>query len=115
MLYDFDVICIGAGSGGMAFSTQASLLGKKVALVEYQDIGGTCLNRGCIPKKYLLYAGNHIHYLSHHPQGIAINRNGIKVDWGKINTSIYHRITDKRQRLFTAIAQWTRRPFSQYQ
>ena len=46
-----DVIVIGAGPGGYTAAIRASQLGKKVALIEKGDIGGTCLNRGCIPTK----------------------------------------------------------------
>ncbi|MGD1818196.1 MAG: dihydrolipoyl dehydrogenase [Pleomorphochaeta sp.] len=52
-MYDFDVISIGAGSGGCSSAMRASDLGKKVAVVEMRKngIGGTCINRGCIPTK----------------------------------------------------------------
>jgi dihydrolipoamide dehydrogenase len=52
---DFDLLVIGGGSGGYACALRASLLGKRVALVEREDrLGGTCLLRGCIPTKALL-------------------------------------------------------------
>ena len=47
----FDLICLGAGSGGLAAAIQAARLGKKVALIEKQALGGTCVNVGCVPKK----------------------------------------------------------------
>jgi len=50
----FDVIVIGGGIGGYTCAIRASELGKSVALVEQREIGGTCLNRGCIPTKALL-------------------------------------------------------------
>jgi len=49
----FDVIVIGGGIGGYTCAIRASELGKSVALVEQREIGGTCLNRGCIPTKAL--------------------------------------------------------------
>jgi dihydrolipoamide dehydrogenase len=58
-LYDYDVICIGAGSGGCAAAMRSADLGKKVALIEYREkdgTGGTCVNRGCIPLKTLVKA-----------------------------------------------------------
>jgi dihydrolipoamide dehydrogenase len=58
-LYDYDVICIGAGSGGCAAAMRSADLGKKVALVERREkdgTGGTCVNRGCIPLKALVKA-----------------------------------------------------------
>lgn len=52
----FDLVILGAGSGGYACALRASQLGLKVALVEEDKIGGTCLHRGCIPTKALLHA-----------------------------------------------------------
>ncbi|MGD1857446.1 MAG: dihydrolipoyl dehydrogenase family protein [Leptolyngbyaceae cyanobacterium] len=54
--YDYDLVVIGAGSGGLAAARQAAKLGKRVAIAEKADIGGTCVNRGCIPTKLMIYA-----------------------------------------------------------
>ncbi len=51
---DFDLVVLGAGTGGYAAAFRASQLGLKVALVDEDKIGGTCLHRGCIPTKALL-------------------------------------------------------------
>jgi len=56
--YDYDLITIGAGSGGVRASRRAAALGKKVAVVENLRVGGTCVMRGCVPKK-LLVLGSH--------------------------------------------------------
>ena len=56
MTYDFDLITLGAGSGGVAASRRAALHGAKVAVVEGSRVGGTCVIRGCVPKKLLMYA-----------------------------------------------------------
>ena len=56
MSHDFDLITIGAGSGGVAASRRAALHGAKVAVVEGSRVGGTCVIRGCVPKKLLMYA-----------------------------------------------------------
>ncbi|WP_020573297.1 dihydrolipoyl dehydrogenase [Actinopolymorpha alba] len=53
----FDLVILGAGSGGYACALRAAELGMKVALVEKDKLGGTCLHRGCIPTKALLHAG----------------------------------------------------------
>src|SRR5205809_3246519 len=53
--YDFDMITIGAGSGGVASSRRAGGYGARVAIVEESRIGGTCVLRGCVPKKLLVY------------------------------------------------------------
>ena len=55
--YDYDLFVIGAGSGGLAASKNAAKLGKKVAICEYGLVGGTCVIRGCVPKKIMSYAG----------------------------------------------------------
>jgi dihydrolipoamide dehydrogenase len=51
---DFDVVVLGAGTGGYTAAFRAAQLGLKVALVDQDKIGGTCLHRGCIPTKALL-------------------------------------------------------------
>jgi len=53
--YDFDMITIGAGSGGVASSRRAGGYGARVAIIEESRIGGTCVLRGCVPKKLLVY------------------------------------------------------------
>lgn len=52
----FDLVVIGAGSGGVAASRRAAAHGAKVAIVEASRVGGTCVIRGCVPKKLLMYA-----------------------------------------------------------
>ncbi len=54
--YDFDMITIGAGSGGVASSRRAGAYGARVAICEDWRVGGTCVMRGCVPKKFLVYA-----------------------------------------------------------
>jgi dihydrolipoamide dehydrogenase len=53
---EYDVVVLGAGSGGYAAAMRAAQLGLKVALIEGDKVGGTCLHRGCIPTKALLHA-----------------------------------------------------------
>jgi len=53
--YDYDLFVIGAGSGGVRAARLAAALGKKVAVAEEHRPGGTCVIRGCVPKKYLVY------------------------------------------------------------
>ena len=52
---EFDYICIGGGSGGIASANRAARYGQKVALIEAKHIGGTCVNVGCVPKKAMWY------------------------------------------------------------
>lgn len=51
---DYEVVVLGGGPGGYVAAIRAAKLGKKVALIEARELGGTCLNRGCIPSKTLL-------------------------------------------------------------
>ena len=54
----YDLIVIGGGPGGYVAAIRASQLGMKTALVEKRDLGGTCLNRGCVPTKTLMHTAN---------------------------------------------------------
>jgi glutathione reductase (NADPH) len=53
---EFDLVVLGAGSGGLAAAKRAATHGAKVAIVENHRIGGTCVIRGCVPKKLMVYA-----------------------------------------------------------
>ncbi|HKT57196.1 MAG TPA: dihydrolipoyl dehydrogenase [Microbacterium sp.] len=55
--HEFDIVILGGGSGGYAAALRSAELGKSVALIEQDKVGGTCLHRGCIPTKALLHAG----------------------------------------------------------
>lgn len=61
----FDVIVIGSGPGGYVAAIRASQLGQKVAIVEKADLGGVCLNWGCIPTKALLKSAQVYDYIKH--------------------------------------------------
>ena len=80
----YDIIVIGSGPGGYVAAIRAAQLGKKVAIVEKADLGGVCLNWGCIPTKALLksaqvfsYCKNAAHY------GVAVEGE-VKPDFEKI-------------------------------
>ncbi|QBR01952.1 glutathione-disulfide reductase [Paraburkholderia pallida] len=59
MEFDYDLFVIGAGSGGVRLSRRAAAFGARVAVAEEGRIGGTCVVRGCIPKKLLVYASRY--------------------------------------------------------
>lgn len=58
MSKEFDLVVIGAGSGGLAAAKRAATYGAKVAVLEGSKVGGTCVIRGCVPKKLLVYAAS---------------------------------------------------------
>lgn len=72
MAKTFDVVVLGAGPGGYVAAIRASQLGKKVAIVEADKLGGVCLNRGCIPTKALLKSAHSVHEI-HDMKGLGIN------------------------------------------
>jgi glutathione reductase (NADPH) len=57
--YDYDLITLGAGSGGVAASRRAAAHGARVAVIEGSRVGGTCVIRGCVPKKLMMYAAQY--------------------------------------------------------
>jgi dihydrolipoamide dehydrogenase len=64
MAKTFDVVVLGAGPGGYIAAIRASQLGKKVAIVEADKLGGVCLNKGCIPTKALLKSAHAVHEIA---------------------------------------------------
>ena len=79
MASKYDVIVIGSGPGGYVAAIRASQLGKKVAVVERESLGGICLNWGCIPTKALLKSANVFEYIQH------ASDYGIKVDKANVD------------------------------
>ena len=57
--YDFDLFVIGGGSGGVRAARLAAAMGKRVAIAEEYRFGGTCVIRGCVPKKLFVYASQY--------------------------------------------------------
>lgn len=78
---NFDVIVIGSGPGGYPAAIRAAQLGKKVAIVEREKLGGICLNWGCIPTKALLKSAQVFEYISH-AEDYGINVGSAKADFG---------------------------------
>jgi glutathione reductase (NADPH) len=59
LAYDYDLFVIGAGSGGVRASRLAAMTGAKVLVAEEHRVGGTCVIRGCVPKKFMVYASEY--------------------------------------------------------
>ena len=75
---DYDLVAIGAGSAAFAAAIRATNLGARVAIVERNTVGGTCVNVGCIPSKNLLAASESFHRAGHHPfAGVSTKQVGV--------------------------------------
>ncbi|HEY0261663.1 MAG TPA: FAD-dependent oxidoreductase, partial [Chitinophagales bacterium] len=79
----YDLIVIGSGPGGYVAAIRASQLGLKTAIIERENLGGICLNWGCIPTKALLKSANVFEYLNH-ASDYGIEVQGGKADFSKI-------------------------------
>ena len=82
----FDVIVVGGGPGGYVAAIRCAQLGKKVAVIEANHLGGICLNWGCIPTKTLLRTSE-IYHLLHRLDEFGLSAEKISFDFKKI--SIY--------------------------
>jgi dihydrolipoamide dehydrogenase len=82
--YDFDLIVIGGGPAGYAAAIRAGQLKKKVLCVEKENLGGTCLNWGCIPTKALLEDGAFVRSIRTGAAERGITISDVKVDFSKI-------------------------------
>ncbi|NMG09166.1 glutathione-disulfide reductase [Brasilonema sp. UFV-L1] len=87
MTYDYDLFVIGAGSGGLAASKRAASYGAKVAIAENDLVGGTCVIRGCVPKKLMVY-GSHFPALFHDAAGYGWKVGEAQLDWEHFITTI---------------------------
>ncbi|HTH17107.1 MAG TPA: glutathione-disulfide reductase [Magnetospirillum sp.] len=81
--YDFDLITLGAGSGGVRASRMAAQLGKRVAVVEESRVGGTCVMRGCVPKKLLVYGAHFAEDLTD-ALGFGWSYADVSFDWARL-------------------------------
>ncbi len=80
----YDLIVIGGGPGGYVAAIRAAQLGKKVACVEADRAGGTCLNWGCIPTKALLKNAELYHTLSHRAKEFGFSFDNLQYDWSSV-------------------------------
>lgn len=97
MKYDYDMIAIGAGSGGLSVVEKAVEFGKKCAVVESKKLGGTCVNIGCVPKK-VMWFGAHIAEAVRDAGdfGFDVKQNGF--DWSTL--------VEKRENYINGITTW---------
>ena len=77
--FEYDLIVVGAGSGGLAAAKRAASYGAKVAIIEVNEIGGTCVIRGCVPKKLMVYAAKSKKNIDS-SEGYGIKKEGINFE-----------------------------------
>lgn len=82
----YDVVVLGGGPAGYAFSLRAALLGLRIAIVERDKVGGTCLHRGCIPTKALLHAAEIMDSIGEAP-GFGITVGDPTFEWADVQRS----------------------------
>jgi len=85
--YDYDLFVIGAGSGGVRASRVAAAHGAKVAVAEEYRIGGTCVIRGCVPKKLLVY-GSHFAEDLEDAENYGWTIEGASFDWARLRDHV---------------------------
>ena len=92
---DVDTLVIGAGPGGYVAAIRAAQLGQKVTIVERGNLGGVCLNVGCIPSKALISAG-HRYETALHSEDMGIKAEKVSVDFTKVQewkSSVVNKLT----------------------
>lgn len=79
----YDFIAIGGGSGGIASANRAAMYGAKCAIIEAKDLGGTCVNVGCVPKKAMWY-GAHMAEAFKYSADYGFSYDNLAFDWAKL-------------------------------
>lgn len=92
MAYEFDYFVIGAGSGGIASARRAAQYGAKVGVAEYDRLGGTCVNRGCVPKKLMVYASK---FPDHFEEATGYGWSPVEsqFDWTALTTAVNNEVS----------------------
>lgn len=99
---DFDLLVIGAGSAGFAAALKGVDLGSLIAMVGYGDLGGTCVNVGCVPSKTLIRAAEAWHNSGHHPFK-GINTLQGSLDWDIVRSEKNELVADMRQNKYADV------------
>ncbi|MFB9137348.1 glutathione-disulfide reductase [Vibrio olivae] len=84
MATHFDYICIGGGSGGIASANRAAMYGAKVALIEAKDLGGTCVNVGCVPKKVMWHGAQVAEAMNLYAEDYGFDVDVKNFNWAKL-------------------------------
>ena len=91
MTFDYDLFVIGAGPGGLAAAKKAASYGVRVAVAEQEDLGGTCVNRGCVPKKLIVNAAD-VALQNQMAYSYGWSDCQTAFDWTKFIKSVHHHI-----------------------
>jgi len=91
-----DLVVVGGGSAAFAAAIKTDELNARVAVIEEGTIGGTCLNRGCVPSKYLIRAAELYHLMKQPPMS-GLTTNGVGLDWAKLMAKKEHLLEDGRK------------------
>jgi len=92
MKHDYDLFVIGAGSGGVRAARIASLAGARVAIAEEYRVGGTCVIRGCVPKKLLVYGAEFAQHFEA-AQGYGWTVENARFDWTALRDNVQKEVT----------------------
>jgi len=95
--FDYDLIALGAGSGGLSVVERAASYGQKCAVVEHGKMGGTCVNVGCVPKKIMWFGANLAHMLDD-AKSYGFDVKNLGFDWAQL--------VEKREAYITGINDW---------
>lgn len=103
--FDYDLVIIGAGVGGHGAALHAVSCGLKTAIIEAADMGGTCVNRGCIPSKALLAASGRVRELrdTHHLQALGIQLGEVAFDRQAIADHANSIVSKQREALINSL------------
>lgn len=91
-MFDYDLFVIGAGSGGVRAARVAAAHGARVAVAEDYRVGGTCVIRGCVPKKMLVYAAHFAEDLAH-AQNFGWDIAGAALNWPRLRDRVQTDVT----------------------
>jgi glutathione reductase (NADPH) len=86
--FDYDLFVIGAGSGGVRAARLSAGFGAKVAVAEEFRVGGTCVIRGCVPKKLLIYGSEFGHEMADIAPAYGWTFTGVKFDWATLRDNV---------------------------
>ena len=99
MSFDYDLFVIGAGSGGVRAARRAAMAGAKVAIAEEYRVGGTCVIRGCVPKKYMVYASE-FGRMFEHARGFGWTADNVSFDFSGFMSTL-HAEVDRLSGIYT--------------